>query len=362
MQHTVSTHFMPPYQHARKNTGRIMVTVLMAMLPAVVVSIFFFGVAVLFQLVWCAWIALTTEAIILRLRKRPVLLFLKDGSALLTATLLALALPPISPWWLSAVGVIFAVGIGKQLYGGLGHNPFNPAMLGYVVLLICFPRQMSQWMAPAYLSEQLPTFFESLANLLPLMPTPDPAIVDSWTMATPLELVRNNTTLTQQELWQSYPQLQGVGGWPWVLLNFAWIAGGLFLLHRKIISWHAPVGMMVSLTMMSLIFWQGSGSQSNGSPLFHLLSGATMMGAFFIITDPVSGATSNKGRLISGWIAGILTYVIRVWGAYPDAVAFATLLMNLCAPMLDYYTKPSIMGHNRGSTQDASRIKGNDEG
>jgi electron transport complex protein RnfD len=131
----------------------------------------------------------------------------------------------------------------------------------------------------------------------------------------------------------------------WV--NAAFLLGGLFLLHKRLISWHAPLGMLVALSVMSLLFWNGSGSDSNGSPLFHLFTGATMLGAFFIVTDPVSGATSNLGRVIFGAGVGILVYIIRTWGGYPDGVAFAVLLMNLCAPTIDYYSRPRTYGHSK---------------
>ena len=131
----------------------------------------------------------------------------------------------------------------------------------------------------------------------------------------------------------------------WV--NLAFLLGGLYLLKQKLISWHAPVGMLAALALMSLLFWSGSGSDSNGSPLFHLLTGASMLGAFFIVTDPVSGATSQLGRLIFGAGVGVLVYIIRTWGGYPDGVAFAVLLMNLAAPTIDYYSRPRTYGHRK---------------
>ncbi len=131
------------------------------------------------------------------------------------------------------------------------------------------------------------------------------------------------------------------------LVNLAFLAGGLFLLWRKLFTWHAPVGMLGGLFVMSLLFWNGSGSDSHGSPLLHLFSGATMLGAFFIVTDPVSGATSNRGRLVFGIGVGVLTYVIRAWGGYPDGLAFAVLLMNLAAPTIDAFTRPRTYGHKK---------------
>ncbi|WP_372866575.1 RnfABCDGE type electron transport complex subunit D, partial [Pseudomonas sp.] len=263
--------------------------------------------------------------------------FLKDYSALVTAVLLALALPAYSPWWLTLIATGFAIVFGKQLYGGLGQNPFNPAMLGYVVVLISFPVEMTSW--PALHSVGL---LDGLQHIFGLA-----ALPDGWTQATALDVIKINKSLTMDELWAQNPAFGRFGGAAAEAVNLAFLAGGLYLLYKRVFTWHAPVGMLASLALMSLLFWHGSGSDSNGSPLFHLLTGATMLGAFFIVTDPVSGATSNRGRLIFGAGVGVLVYVIRAWGGYPDAVAFAVLLMNLAAPTIDYYTRPRTYGHRK---------------
>jgi electron transport complex protein RnfD len=162
-----------------------------------------------------------------------------------------------------------------------------------------------------------------------------------------LDALKVNKSLTMDELWAQNPAFGYLGGAATEAVNLAFLAGGLYLLHKRLFTWHAPVGMLAGLAVMSLLFWNGSGSDSNGSPLFHLLTGATMLGAFFIVTDPVSGATSNLGRLIFGIGVGVLVYVIRAWGGYPDGVAFAVLLMNLAAPTIDYYTRPRTYGHRK---------------
>ncbi len=334
-----------PHTLGKNSSNHIMRLVLIALVPALATQIVFFGWGVLVNLLWCSVVALGTEALVLALRKRPLEFYLKDGSALVTAGLIAMAIPPGSPWWMSLIGVSFAIVFGKQLYGGMGYNPFNPAMLGYVLLLISFPLEMTSWMAPQGAGITAPGLGDSLSAIF------GGSNIDAWTMATPLDLVRENKSLTISELWAANPQLSGMTGLGWMWVNIAFLLGGLFLIQQKVINWHAPVGMLAALVVMSLLFWNGSGSASHGSPIFHLLSGATMMGAFFIATDPVSGATSVKGRLIFGAGVGVITYIIRAWGGYPDGVAFATLLMNMAAPAIDYWTQPRTYGHrkpNRG--------------
>ncbi|AWM58764.1 RnfABCDGE type electron transport complex subunit D [Pseudomonas songnenensis] len=325
-----------PHAKGPSRTQRVMLLVLAATLPGVVVLTWLYGAGTLINLAWACAAALGFEAAILRLRQRPVGFFLRDGSVLVTAVLLALALPPYSPWWLTLIATGCAVVFGKQLYGGLGQNPFNPAMIGYVVVLISFPVEMTTWPVPHSVG-----LSAGLQHILGIASLPD-----GWTQATALDVLKVNKSLTIDELW-SNPAFGHFGGIGSEVVNLAFLAGGLFLLHKRLFSWHAPVGMLGALLLMSLVFWNGSGSDSNGSPLFHLLSGATMLGAFFIVTDPVSSATSPRGRLIFGAGVGILVYVIRAWGGYPDGVAFGVLLMNLAAPTIDYYTRPRTYGHRK---------------
>jgi electron transport complex protein RnfD len=212
-------------------------------------------------------------------------------------------------------------------------------MAGYVILLISFPVQMTSWAPPRGLGE-MPGLLESLQACFM------PALYDGATMATPLDVVRQNSSLLISDLWAQNPQFglwAGVG-WEWV--NIAFLAGGLWLLYKRIFTWHAPVAMLAALALMAALFYDGGSSASGGSPLFHLLSGATMFGAFFIVTDPVTSAVSLRGRLIYGALIGVLIYIIRVRGNYPDAVAFAVLIMNFAAPFIDYYTQPRTYGHS----------------
>ena len=326
-----------PHATGNQRTQRVMLQVLLATVPAVLVLTWLFGIGTLINLLWASLVALGCEAAILAIRKRPITFYLKDGSALVTAVLLALALPPYAPWWLTLIAVGFAIIFGKQLYGGLGQNPFNPAMLGYVVVLISFPLPMTTWPAPHSVG-----ILAGIEHIWGLASLPD-----GWSQATALDSLKLNKSLTVDELWTQNPTFGRFGGQGVEWVNLAFLLGGLYLLKQKLISWHAPVGMLAALAVMSLLFWNGSGSDSNGSPLFHLLSGATMLGAFFIVTDPVSGATSQLGRIIFGAGVGVLVYIIRTWGGYPDGMAFAVLLMNLTAPTIDYYSRPRTYGHRK---------------
>ena len=324
------------------HTGAFMRQVLYATLPGLAVLTWLFGYGTLINLAWAILVALASEALVLKLRGRNIRFYLGDYSAVVTAVLLALALPPTAPWWLTLIGVSFSIIVAKQLYGGLGMNPFNPAMVGYVLLLISFPVAMTQWIAP----HEAPALAQSWQLFL------GQGGADAFSGATPLDTFR--TWAGDAEALASKAILDGAlagHGWDWV--NVAFLAGGLYLLWRRIITWHIPVGVLAGLGLTALPFWLADPVRY-ASPLFHLFSGAAMFGAFFIATDPVSAATSRLGRLIYGTLIGVLVWVIRSHGGYPDALAFAVLLMNLSAPTIDYYTQPRTYGHrkaNRGASR-----------
>jgi len=332
-----------PHARSGDSTAKVMLQVAVATIPGVLALVLYFGIGVLINIALCTVTAIACEAAVMKLRGRPVGFYLKDYSAFVTALLLGIALPPYCPWWLPVIGAASAIVLAKHLYGGMGYNPFNPAMVGYVVLLISFPVQMTRWVGPAELIYGAPGLGETLGLVFGF----GGYSVDGFTRATPLEIVRLNESVLLSQLYEMEPLLnQGtVAGFGWETANFGFLVGGLFLLFRRIITWHAPVAMLTTLALMSLLFYDSGSSLSEGSPALHLFSGATMLGAFFIITDPISGATSNRGRLIFGAGVGLLTYVIRAWGTYPDAVAFAVLLMNFAAPTIDNYTLPRTYGH-----------------
>ncbi|MBB3062828.1 electron transport complex subunit RsxD [Microbulbifer rhizosphaerae] len=332
-----------PHALSGESTTKVMLQVAAATVPGVLALVIYFGIGVLINILLCTATALACEAAVMKLRSRPVAFYLKDGSAFVTALLLGIALPPYCVWWLPVVGTFTAIVLAKHLYGGMGYNPFNPAMVGYVVLLISFPVAMTRWVGPAELIYGAPGIDEALGLVFGF----GGYNVDGYTRATPLEVVRLNESVLLSRLYEMEPvfnkgTLAGLG---WETVNFGFLLGGLFLLFRRIITWHAPVAMLATLALLSLLFYDSGSSLSEGSPMLHLFSGATMLGAFFIITDPISGATSNRGRLIFGAGVGLLTYVIRAWGTYPDAVAFAVLLMNFAAPTIDNYTVPRTYGH-----------------
>lgn len=331
----------PPHLPPVNTVSLMMRRVLYAVVPGTVAMLALFGWGVLFNLLLAVAAAVACEALMLRLRRRPIQLFLSDWSAVLTAVLLALALPPLLPWWIPVLGTGFALVFGKHLYGGLGYNPFNPAMVGYVVLLVSFPREMTLWTAPALFGGSAPGFLDTVQIVL-LGQLPAGMALDAITQATPLEYAR--TSLGQgQTLWEIRGDpIFGVfagKGWEWV--NLLFLAGGLWLLRKKVIGWQIPFGMLAGIAVPVLLFWAVDPDQY-ASPMFHLLGGGTMLGAFFIATDPVSAATTPRGRLYYGLGIGILTWVIRTWGGYPDGIAFAVLLMNMTAPLLDRYTRPRL--------------------
>ena len=331
-----------PYMQKSDNVSRIMLAVIYALIPGTLVYIHFFGWGVMINIVIAIITALICEVTILKMRNRPVKPFVYDGTAVLTAILLALALPSLTPWWLAALGAAFAITIAKHLYGGMGYNPFNPAMVGYAMLLIAFPKEMTAWIpAESHGLNFLDTLNYSLFETLP-----SGMSYDALTMATPLDSIKTQLSLgyTLDEIHQTNASLFGnIAGYGWEWINIMFLIGGLILISIKIISWHIPVAMLGALAFMAMIFnFVDAGSYSPIS--FHLFGGAAMLGAFFIATDPVTAAASNKGKLIFGAGIGILIYVIRTWGGYPDAIAFSVLLMNMAVPMIDYYYKSPVFG------------------
>jgi electron transport complex protein RnfD len=333
--------YSSPHLPVAASVSVMMQRVLLALIPGIMCAFWIFGWGILFNILLAGSAALAAEAAILKLRQRPALTTLLDGSALVTAVLLALALPPLTPWWIPVIGSLFAIVIAKQLYGGLGYNPFNPAMAGYVVLLISFPLELTLWSAPGV--------HLSLADTLALVFSGDLPVgqsLDAVTMATPMDSIKTRLGLSEtlSEIHDSplFGHFAGAG-WEWINLWF--LLGGLWLMQLKVIQWQIPTGMLGGLALIAFVFY-AINPDSYSTPLFQLFSGAAMLGAFFIATDPVSASTTPRGRIYYGIGIGLLTYIIRTWGGYPDGVAFAVLLMNMAAPTIDHYTQPRVFGHD----------------
>ena len=329
----------PPYLAQNVSVQRVMLQVLAALLPGIAVYAWLIGPVVLVQIAIATVASLLAEAFMLRLLNKPLGLFLGDGSAIVTAWLIALAFPPLAPWWLIVVGCLFAIVVAKHLYGGLGQNPFNPAMIAFAVCIVSFPSLMSQW-PPVDLKAG---FFDQLALVFGQAPR-----LDAMSGATPLDALKTALKLGEGSATvgsvMADPSTFGYfagKGWEWV--GAAYLLGGLWLWQRKIISWHAPLGFVAGIAVLSSALWLWNPGQF-ANPVFHLFSGGSMLGAFFIVTDPVSGCTTAKGKLIFGLSAGVMAYIIRVFGGYPDGVAFAVLLLNICVPLIDLYTQPPIFG------------------
>ncbi len=335
-----SPHLTPP-----RDVTSVMRLVLWALLPGTAVLTLFFGIGVLSNLVIATLLCVSLEALALRLRNRPAVFVLGDGSALVTAWLLGLALPPLSPWWLIATASVFAIVVAKHLYGGLGHNPFNPAMVGYAAVLVSFPAEMTAWiqaslwnLSPAAVGAGLEAvLWGESANR-----------VDGVTAATALNVLKSEIhagrMLSELSVDRAFGVLGGHGS-EWAALAF--LSGGLWLLREGVIDWRIPLSTLGAFLLVATLFWAVD-TERWASPLFHLFSGATLLGAFFVATDPVSASTTPSGRLYYGAGIGILTYVIRAWSGYPDGFAFAVLMMNFAAPAIDHLTRPRIYGHRQG--------------
>ena len=327
----------------------MMVKVLLALIPGTAAAIYFFGWGVLFNMIISAVVCLGSEALVLKIRNRPIAEALLDGSALVTACLLALALPPLAPWWLTTIAALFAIVMAKHLYGGLGFNPFNPAMVGYIVVLISFPREMTLWPAPYGVTENVLGVVDTFHLIFGTNLAPTADVLDSISMATPIDTLKTQINLEQDiQSVRSHPvygllfgSLSGVG-WEWI--NALFFAGGYWLVKQKVADWRIPTAMLLSLLIFSNIM-SVIDYATYSSSMFHLLSGGTMLCAFFIATDPVTASTTPLGRWIYGACIGALIYIIRTWGGYPDGIAFAVVLMNMAAPLIDYYTQPVTYGN-----------------
>lgn len=328
-----SPHILQP-----ASVRTVMVKVLIALLPGIATYVWFFSAAILVQIALASVTALVAEAIMLRLRNKPVMLFLGDGSALVTAWLVALTFPPIAPWWLMVLGVLIAIVIAKHLYGGLGQNPFNPAMIAFCAMIVAYPQLMSQWPRSGL------NTFEPMLHAIFF----GDRQLDALVMATPLDALRTilrdpDARATVAGILGSHATFGNIGGHGWEWIAGGYLLGGLWLLQQRIITWHVPVAFIVTLAVVASAFSLVNPAFFVGAN-FHLFTGGAMLGAFFIATDPVSGCTTPLGKIIFAAGAAALTWIIRSFGGYPDGMAFAILLMNLLVPLIDMYTQPQVFG------------------
>ncbi len=305
-----------PHIRSEETVQRIMLDVIIALLPAAVASVYFFGIGALMVMLVSIGAAVAAEAAIQKIRNKPVTI--NDGSAVITGLLLALTLPPSLPLWMAVAGAVVAIGIGKQVYGGLGCNPFNPALVGRAFLIVSFPVQMTTWTSPLD--------GVTCATLLGIK------ILDGVTCATPLGLLKMEGVKTgYMELF-----LGNVGGSLGETSALLLILGGAYLIYRGVIDWRIPVSYLGTVAVLTLVLGH--------DPLFHLLAGGLMLGAFFMATDMVTTPLTRLGRIIFGIGAGVLVVIIRLYGGYPEGVLFSILLMNIFTPVIDKFIQPRIYG------------------
>nr|WP_321443198.1 RnfABCDGE type electron transport complex subunit D [uncultured Cohaesibacter sp.] len=341
-----------PFLHSGASVSRTMGLVILALVPSTAFGLYLYGWPAITLFLVTISSALLFEAIALKLAGKPILPFLTDGSALLTGWLLAMTLPPWAPWWIGFLGSMIAILLAKHAFGGLGQNIFNPAIIARTVLLISFPVQMTQFLPPMPISSaSAPNLVEGIGVVLK-----GHADMDALSGASLLGAIK--TQLGQGETLSSILSglfdlkaaamgtIAGSMGETSALLA---LVGGLFLLATRVISWHIPVSMIAAMVALSSLCHSLNPDLYLG-PDVHLLTGAFLFSAFFIATDYVTAPGTDMGKIIFGAGIGILTFVIRTWAAYPEGVAFAVLLMNATAPLIDAYVKPRIYGRTRKGT------------
>lgn len=319
---------LSPHVHSSDSTKKLMTGVLIALAPAFAISVWMFGWGALILTAVAVVSCILFEYLIQKflLKKEPSI---TDGSAIVTGVLLAFCLPVNIPLWQIVIGSLVAIGVGKMSFGGLGNNPFNPALVGRVFLFISFPVQMTSW--------PVPQGFNTL-------------LTDAVTGATPLGVIkeglRNSESIDSimQNVPSSMEMFYGkMGGSMGEVAAIALILGFLYLLVKKIITWHIPVTILTTIVLFTGIMWLINPDQ-NASPVFHLLTGGVLLGAVFMATDYVTSPMTPKGMIVFGIGIGLLTVIIRRFGAYPEGVQFAILIMNAFVPLINTYMKPKRFG------------------
>jgi electron transport complex protein RnfD len=312
-----------PHLHKKESVSRIMWMVVLSLIPAGVAGVYIFGLGAFQAIALGVVAAVVTELFLQMATKKKVTIL--DGSAVLTGLLLAYNLPPNVPFWLPIVGSVFSIAIGKQIFGGLGQNIFNPALVGRVFLMASWPHYM--------------TTFTHTSNVL-MCGFTKPLAYDAMTSATPLAILKEGKVLDKISYLDLF--LGNRGGCIGEVCILALIIGAIFLLARGYISWHIPVSFVATTGLFIYMF--GGKVFFTGDWLLHVLSGGLILGAFFMATDYVTSPLTSKGQIVFGFGCGLITAVIRIWGGYPEGVSYAILIMNAATPIIDRYTKPRIYG------------------
>jgi electron transport complex protein RnfD len=330
--------------------------VMLALTPATAFALWAFGWPAVYLFAVTVAAALAAEALCLLLAGRPVRAGLRDGSALLTGWLLALTLPPWAPWWIGVVGAGLAIVVAKQIFGGLGQNVFNPAMVARVALLVAFPVQMTTFVAPVGLSPgDGPGPVEALAVTFGAGEALDAVTGASVLGDLRTALAGGATAPEALAPWD--PGALALGAVPGSLGETSaalLLLGGLWLLGRGVITWHVPVSLLGTVALLATGMHLAD-PQAYPGPLTHLLSGALVLGAFFIATDPVTSPVTARGQLLFGTGCGVLVFALRTWSSYPEGVAFAVLLMNATTPLIDHWLRPRIHGRGRAVSRGGER-------
>lgn len=348
MSIAIDTPVAAPHTTTANSAGRVMATVMAALSPATLFGFWLYGWPAIHLWFITVASAMLGEAFCLRLMGRKALPVLFDGSAALTGWLLAVSLPPWAPWWIGAFGGLFATVLAKQVFGGLGQNLFNPAMVARVALLISFPVQMTAWVAPLPIfGAGAPGLIDGLRITLNGVPPAYDAVASASLLGFAKTELSRGIDLAQSLLQAPAPGLYGIH--PGSLGETAgWLiaAGGIAMMFMRIITWHIPFAMLAGIALPAAILHAIDPAHYLDAGT-HLMSGGAMLGAFFIATDYVTSPNTRRGQLIFGAGCGLLTWVIRTWAGYPEGVAFAVLLMNSVTPIIDSYVRPRIYGRDR---------------
>jgi len=305
-----------PHIKTKDSYKKIMWSVVLALIPTGIAGVFIFGISALKVIVIAVISSLLTEAFIQKLRNKKITIF--DGSSFITGLLLAYNLPPKVPWWIPMIGSFFAIAIAKQAFGGLGHNIFNPALAGRAFLLASWPRYLTTWQYPRW-------------------------HIDTLTTATPLGIVKEKIPLNLPSYGKLF--IGDKAGCIGEVCILAILLGAIFLLYKGYIRWYTPFTFIFTVGLLSWIF-MGEGL-FKGDWLFYILSGGLFLGAFFMATDYVTTPLTKKGKFIFGFGCGILTFLIRKFGGYPEGVSYSILIMNAFTPLIDRYTKTKKFGYKK---------------